>query len=350
MSVEYLALGARGDHLPPLVTSSPPGTPITQAGVLGAGSTVLFGNQNVNSDLHSFLQIDAGAWLDCEHTLGIEASVFFPLERIHNGILAGDPTGTNIVSRPFFDAVAGAGAAELVSFPGVLGGTVRVNDTTSVWGGNADARYNLACGCNGRLDALAGYRYLRLSDTLQINENLTAINPAGVVPFGTVLLVEDRFHTTNDFHGGELGVEGEYRLGNLYVSARAAISLGDVVQTISIQGATVVRVPGNAPNVLKGGLLALGTNSGVFHRDDFAVLPTLNVKLGYQVTDNLRAFVGYDLAYLSTVTRPGEVIDLRLNQTQIPPGTLVGTPRPLVPGAQTDYLLQGVSGGLEFRY
>ena len=42
--IDYLAWTVKGDHPPPLVTASPDGTPLAQAGVLGApGTTVLFG-------------------------------------------------------------------------------------------------------------------------------------------------------------------------------------------------------------------------------------------------------------------------------------------------------------------
>src|SRR5262249_32043541 len=48
---EYLQWWLQGAHLPPLVTASPPGTPITSAGILGApGTTVLFGDSDVNND------------------------------------------------------------------------------------------------------------------------------------------------------------------------------------------------------------------------------------------------------------------------------------------------------------
>src|SRR5882757_945505 len=43
--MEYLAWSVKGDRLPPLVTTSPAGTPQAQAGILGPPSTtVLFGD------------------------------------------------------------------------------------------------------------------------------------------------------------------------------------------------------------------------------------------------------------------------------------------------------------------
>src|SRR5258707_15873832 len=49
VEMEYLAWSVKGDRLPPLVTTSPAGTPQAQAGILGPPSTtVLFGDSSVN--------------------------------------------------------------------------------------------------------------------------------------------------------------------------------------------------------------------------------------------------------------------------------------------------------------
>ena len=49
IGAEYLLWSAKGDKLPPLVTTSPAGTPAPLAGVLGApGTSVLFGDESVN--------------------------------------------------------------------------------------------------------------------------------------------------------------------------------------------------------------------------------------------------------------------------------------------------------------
>jgi hypothetical protein len=335
--------------LPPLVTFSPPGTPFLPATALNdPRRVVLFGNSNVNTDMRSGMRVTLGTWLDDDHTLGIEGSLFF-LDPGRDRFAAASP-GVSILGRPFTDATTGVPSAELVSLPGVIAGSVRVGTESTAWGGYLDGRYNLCCGCDYRIDALAGYRYFRASDALQINEDLTAINPLGIVQFGTRLQLQDRFKTDNDFNGGELGLAAEFRLERLYLGVRGTAALGNVRQTIAITGATVVTPPGGAPIPRVGGLLAQRTNIGSFGRDDFAVLPQVGVLIGYQLAEHIRAFVGYDYLYLSTVTRPGNVIDLSVNRTQVPPGTLVGPPRPAVQGAQTDYWLQGISGGVEVRY
>src|SRR5207237_7661206 len=51
---EYLRWTVKGDKLPALVTTSPPGTPPAQRGVLGfPGTAVLFGDSTVNDGWRS---------------------------------------------------------------------------------------------------------------------------------------------------------------------------------------------------------------------------------------------------------------------------------------------------------
>jgi len=105
---------------------------------------------------------------------------------------------------------------------------------------------------------------------------------------------------------------------------------------------------------LAGGVLALPSNSGHFSRDRFAVVPEIDINIGYQVTDHLRAFVGYSFLYSSNVVRPGDIIDRTVNLTQLPsnlgPGSLTGPARPMIIVRDTEFWAQGMNFGLEFRY
>ena len=66
----------RSAGVPPLVTTSPPGTAQVSAGVLGANSTVVFGQENLGGDMRSGFRLEAGGWLDAERTFGMEAGFF----------------------------------------------------------------------------------------------------------------------------------------------------------------------------------------------------------------------------------------------------------------------------------
>jgi Putative beta barrel porin-7 (BBP7) len=358
-SAEYLLWWTRGMHVPPLVTTSPLGTPRTAAGVLGDPRTrVLFGDENVNNEeVRSGFRVRAGFWLDQCATCGLEGSYFF-LGRGTDDETFFPALNTPILARPFFNAANTSQLVslprpdtELVNFPGAVSGAVSVSAANDFHGFDANFRKNICCACDRRVDFLAGYRYLRLNDSLHISEDVTATDPTSTtIPVGTRFQVEDRFDSHNDFNGGQVGLAAELRRGRFVVGARGLVALGNSHKEVSINGATRITVPGTAPQMNLGGLLALPTNIGTFTRNDFAVEPEGTLTVGYQLTDGVRAFVGYTFIYWSNVWRAGDQIDLVVNPTQIAPGTLVGTPRPTFLGKDTDFWAQGVSFGLELRY
>ena len=97
-------------------------------------------------------------------------------------------------------------------------------------------------------------------------------------------------------------------------------------------------------------MLALPSNMGSFSQTRFAVVPEVALKLGYQVTSQLRIHAGYDFLYWSNVVRPGNVIDTGINPTQIPPGPIAGVSRPLPRLDGSDFWAQGVNLGAVFTF
>jgi hypothetical protein len=80
----------------------------------------------------------------------------------------------------------------------------------------------------------------------------------------------------------------------------------------------------------------------------------VGINVGYQLTEHLRAFVGYSFLYWTHVARPGDQIDRAVNPTQLPLSTtapqLTGPARPAPVLRDTDFWAQGISFGVEFRY
>src|SRR5205823_8188672 len=80
VSAEFALGWFRGDQLPPLVTSSPPGTPRLSAGVVGLPTTaILFGNSTVNDDLRTGFRLGAGYWFTPSRCVGLDVG-FMMLE------------------------------------------------------------------------------------------------------------------------------------------------------------------------------------------------------------------------------------------------------------------------------
>jgi hypothetical protein len=356
---EWLYWAASGQPLPPLVITAPLGTPPTAAGPPGSPPAiaqppgtpiigVLFGGQRANNDFRNGFRLSGGVWLNCDQTCGLEGEFFF-LGRGRDRFAAGSD-GTQAIGRPFFNALLGQPDAELVSFPGVLAGTVTVDSRSTAIGGGVNAVHNLCCDPCGRVDLLWGYRYFNLTDEVTIGEDLTSLG-AGVLPAGVHFQIADRFRTSNNFHGGVIGLAAERRFSVLFVGVRASVALGGNREVTDIDGRTVITQPGGPPQAFPGGLLALPSNIGHSERTMFAVMPQVGLRAGVQLTDFARVYVGYDYLYLSNVLRAGDQIDLRVNPNLLPPAQPgAGPALPAFAHRSTDFWLQGVSAGVQVRF
>jgi hypothetical protein len=346
-SAEYLLWWTKGSPLPPLVTAGSAQDAIP--GALGQpGTALLFGGNNVIDGARSGGRFTAGYWFGDEHCLGLEGSFFFLGQ--DRARFSATSSGSPILARPFFDVGSAAPAggvnnAELVSRPGVLAGTVSSSLTSRFWGAEANLRSNVWCGPALVGDALVGYRYLRLDETLRVNENLTVLAGGG-----GAFAVADQFKVHNDFNAGQVGFDAEFRRNRWFLDLKTKVALGDVHQTVNISGATVITDPATGVTRFPGGLLAQTTNIGNFSRDRFAWSPDVGVNLGYQLTDHCRAYVGYDFLYLSSVVRPGDQVDLTVNSNLLPPAMPGGPNRPAFSFHGSDYWAQGLNFGLEFRF
>lgn len=350
VNAEYLLWWAKGGPLPPLVTASPAGTPQNLAGVLGApGTSIVFGNSDFADGVRSGFRVRAGFWIDECNMCGFDGGLWFlgPHDETH--VLSCDAAHA-MLARPFFNALTATQDSELVCFPNVLSGTVTVQTRNDFYGADANFRTNLCCGCNFRFDALFGYRFMSLNEQINIDEDLTDINPSNTTPDGTRIQVHDLFRAENRFHGAQVGFVSEFRHGKMFIETRGTVAMGPVIQTATIAGSTEITTPGSPTTVSTGGLLAQTTNIGTVTRTRFAVAPEVGVNIGAQVTDHVRLYVGYSFLYWSNVVRPGNLIDLGVNPNLLPPAQPGGPNRPAFQWNENSFWAQGITFGVQFRY
>lgn len=372
-SAEYLLWWFDGMHTPPLVTSSPAGTPQAEAGVLGEeGTSILFGNGNILDGSRNGLRFSLGTWLKNYEDIAIEGDFFF-FETESTGFSATGVNGDPILARPFFnmvpiddegDFLPPAEDAQLVSFPDVVEGTVAANARSQFKGAGLRLRGALCCKEHGgavcgpcgpavgpwavsRIDVLGGYRYLSLDERILITENLTSLIEEEPGTFD----ISDRFDTSNEFHGGDVGFIWEWETARWSLELLTKIALGNTHQRVNIRGETTVSNNG-ASFTEEGGLLALRSNIGTYKRDVFSVVPELGVTLGYKITPRLRATAGYTLLYWSRVARPGDHIDLDVNPNLLPPimEPVDGPERPRFEWDDVALLAHGLNLGLDYRF
>jgi hypothetical protein len=243
-----------------------------------------------------------------------------------------------------------------------IAGSVAVISKTRLWGTEVNAVAGLVNDGGLRLQALGGFRYADLAESLSLELRAMAL-PGGTVnfeggmfPAPSAVASTDTFRTRNQFYGGQVGVRGEYALGNFLLGTTAKVGLGNNHESVEVSGMSSLFPAAGAAMSVPVGQFAGPSNLGRRTHDDFAVMPEVEVKLGYQLTSWLRATVGYDFLYLSRAVRPGNQVDLFVNDSVNPLNGVFGMapldttafPRPFF--ERTDFWAQGVTFGLELRY
>jgi hypothetical protein len=227
---------------------------------------------------------------------------------------------------------------------------------------------------------LTGWRYWDLDESLTVYQS-TAPLGASSIPFlgeqfgvGSGLAITDRIRTRNQFYGGQLGVQSEYRYQMLILGLGTTLGVGPVHQVIEVNGQTSLTASRN--ETVPGGFLAVGPvpngtaaptvaygNIGRYVTNRMAVLADVKASLGLQLSERWRAFVGYDFLYLTDVVRPGNQFSLSVDPRLVPASTsyggrTTGTPTvagltivpPPSPGDHSDFFIHGVRWTVEFVY
>jgi hypothetical protein len=413
---EYLMWWTQGSHLPPLVTTGPAGA-APMAALGRPGTSVLFGG-NVDGEERSGGRFWGGLWLNSEQTVGVEAGYLFLGQRSFG--FAGASNGGHVLAIPYRDAATGGSNSVLfagsqttvtpqaLTLTGLVPGNGAATTTTSL-----TARGNVAAAFANRLQGaeanllwdltspggsrgfqflvLGGFRYLDLHEQLDLAGSaaqtgtaltLSQIGPEHTVSptiagnFVSTMGVSDHFDTRSQFYGGQLGAQAKLALGRVFFDITGKVALGNSREEVTINGAhavnftgtTMLAVPGpNIPpstiqfqQVLPGGVFAQPTNIGHYSQNMFAVVPEVNMSVGYQITTWLRASIGYNFLYWSNVTRVGSTIDRTIN-----PAAVAGSGFPQLQGAgsssatlshpsftfrDTDFWAQGLTFTLVFTY
>jgi len=345
---DYLQWWVKNDRTPSLATTGSE----QGGGVIGAPGTVsLFGPGAVDLSQRSGARLRAAIFFDPEESTGLEGGVFF-LGDQSTGITA-NSNSLPVLSRPVFLVNNNQENVENVAFPNFSTGTLEVDAVSRLWGADANFVMNLTKSQDRTLNAYVGYRYLNLQESIRIQEFITA-GPDNPDPIGTQIALRDKFSTTNQFNGGQIGLRMIQNWNRFSLDARAGVALGFNRQTLSVEGRTIRNQPGMPTETFDGGLLALRSNIGRTTRGNFSVVPDFSLNLGYQITPSLRGYVGYSFLYWTNVARPGAQIDRSIDLALVPnaPAGVMSTgqnrPSPLFD--QNDFWAHGVNLGIEWSW
>jgi Putative beta barrel porin-7 (BBP7) len=349
---EFLIWWIKTANLPPLVTTSLISD--SRPGALGSPATdVNFGRTRMDFQDRGGGRFTFGWWLNDERQWGLEANYFFLSGRSLGQTFVSP--GNPVLARPFFNANGGFQDSLLIAFPGIVSGGVEVYIPSFLQGAEANFTSTLAKSESVRCEALGGFRFLNLDDSLHIgSRSVVTLAPnykfLGIPYDGRTIRVNDRFDSRNDFYGAQLGGRVELRRKRFTLDLLAKAALGVSRETITISGSTTI----DSQPAQNGGLYALSSNSGQFSRNVFAVVPEVGFNLKFELTNHIRLFGGYSFLYWSSTARPWDHVDSSVNVNLIPTsssfGAAGGAARPAFAFNSSSFFAQGANFGVEFHY
>ena len=314
------------------------------AGALfGPATATLIGGQDSTFNGQSGARVNVGMWLGSENKFGVEAGGFI----LQQGSLS-SAAGTNgaaantILARPFFNAdlVPAGPDAIIIGGPGVTS-AIFERETTRLWGAEANAVLNWRDDCHRRVDLLAGFTYTDLRETLGVT-SVSDMTAAG----GVTTELDDALNTRNQFYAGQVGARTTWTYGSFTLAMTGKIALGVNHETVDRFGTTTFGAPGAAPVAVPNAFLTQTSNAGHLTNNQFAVGLPSQILLGYQVTEHLNAFVGYDFVYITSVARPGDQVDLVM-QTNPNTGAAI---RPVGGIHTAEFWANSLLAGVSFKY
>ena len=245
------------------------------------------------------LGIEGNYW-----ALGRETTNFRAVSDFSNGLASTDP----ILARPFTNAaLANMPDSLIVAFPGFIppvglqqnvSGRINVSESSEVQSAGLGLKHLLSIDLvrDHRLFVVGGYRFFRLDEDLGIASTIQPM--ANDVLPGAFINTSDLFTTSNQFHGGDVGLQSDLRRGIWIFQTTAKVAMGNMHETVMIDGNTII-FDGINQAYAHRGLLAQPNIIGFHHHDQFVVIPEFQFKLGLQLTPAVRATAGYDFMYVS---------------------------------------------------
>ena len=364
----------------PLVSAGPIAT--THHGLLGvpatngADSTVLYGaphspaqggDDNQRFQNFSGMRLTLGYSFGNEHRFGLEASGFALQQQSAGYGSHGDDSGNPVLGIPVYNSVPYNIGGRTIrvgedslpfSLPndparargnGIITGAVQVVNKLELWGAELNGVISLCRKPSWELSGLVGFRFLDLSESLNLTAQIQGLSGPYTGQFG---VVTDGFSTKNQFFGGTLGLRESYSSGRLSVDVTARVALGVSHEVQNIAGG-FYSINFSAPYASgTEGIFAQPANEGGTSSNKFAVVPEAQIKIGYALTPRLRATLGYDFLYYGNVMRPGDQMNRSVpkGQTFNQADPVVSTTSPSRLSKTTDFFAHGVSVGMELRF
>lgn len=331
-SIEYVLWWRDSRSTPPLVTTTTQIVNQDVDGELGQANTrILLGEGQYTDHLQPGGRADLGYWLDPCQSWGVGLR-FAILGDDDLNYIAGSATNS-VLAVPFFnlDPAVNEQDTLVVAHPlDNTSGSIQVLGHNEVNLGDVYVRLIGAKSDRYRVDILGGYMFSNIMDDLTLRTSTTTGQ--------TDIVVRDRFRAKNEYHGGSIGLLGQYDRGPWSVNLMGKVGLTNVEQTIIVDGLTTID---GTPQTLTG-LFAQASNSGTIQRNRFAAIPEVTANWMYKL-GRANLTVGYSAVYWSNTARAGDQMNPFIDPTQ----TAARPPRQIV---SDNYFVHGLNFGLAWQY
>lgn len=320
------------------------------------GNEIVLGNSKIGKKWRSGGRFTLGYWWDDDRCSGIDISYFF-IQKLtkKSSVFSDGLIGSPFLAVPFIDSNTGDESSILMALPGSFEGAASLKASNMLQG----AEINLLTAYfvedyYGTLNVSLGFRYLNFAEKISFNTNSPYIAPIATNIYNT----RDEFKVQNNFYGGQLGADYRYACNGFLFNLKGKIAIGAMNQLSHIRGRFVVNdfTDLGEPLVFPSGYFALRSNKGHHRRTQFSVIPEINLNLGYEISEGLSLYAGYNFLYVTQVARAARQMDRTLNPTQSPLYEYTPTPivegEPLPKGSLRDSNLwvQGINVGLEYLF
>ena len=337
-----------------------PATLATRGGafaVRGApGVSAVLGGGNTDIGTLSGARFTGGFWLDSNRSFGLEASVFFLAEKSDSMSVSGNGAA---LSRPFFDTSIQAQNVRILNLPGQVSGSVSTEVKSLLVGADVGPVIRVIETEMITLDQLLYFRYLRLEETQNVTDTVSPVG--GAITFrgqsfrnaSAAVSVRDSALAINNFYGGGAGLRLGINPGRFSATLSGKIAVGGTSQSLRLDGSTSLTGTGN-DQTAAGGLLIPGSSNGRYNQTRLTYMPEFGAKVGYQITQSLGVYVGYNFLYMNDVGRPGNNFTNSVNPTQLPSSQNFGVPFGPAAGAvqlqNSDFWMHTVGVGMNLKF
>ncbi len=350
---EYLIWGMKAAHTPALVTTS---RTIDSLGRLNQPDTQILFGEDVALPWRQGFRVHMGSWFEPTETLGIDGSYMVLFNR--SKFYAASGQANTLTARPFFNVLNGEPDSGPISTPPSetnpnivpTGGGIIIDMPSRFQSVEVNAITNYRRGTAGRIDWFAGVRYFNLTEGMSIYEGLYVADPAAQLA-GTTFAFQDSFDTRNYLYTGQVGARFVAQRGCFSYTLTGKLGMGWGHQAARIDGGTMIFDSVTFPQLYQGGFLTQASSTGNYNQDKFVFTPEIGIKLSYEMYDHVRFSLGYNFIFLSSVLRPGDLIDTRLNPNFLAPAT--GTLAPALPQPvfkDTSFWTHGVHFSIDLHY